>query len=72
MGRIVSPAGEVAFNVSSLRRDGEELVIIGRMGIWDAKVYLPFKELLRLSPTAIPLIIFMLIMLPIYFFKRVF
>lgn len=48
MGKIISQAGEVAFNVKSLKREGDDLVIIGIMGIWEARVYLSYKEILAL------------------------
>ena len=49
MGKIKSPAGEVAFSLKSLKHEGTDLVIIGTMGIWEAEVHLPYGELLKFS-----------------------
>ncbi len=46
MGRITSAAGDVAFNMKSIRTDTNGFVIIGTMGVWDAEVYLSYKEIL--------------------------
>ena len=46
MGKIVSAAGEVAFVLKLVRTGTNGFVIIGRMGVWDAEVYLSYKEML--------------------------
>ena len=46
MGRITSAAGDVTFDMKSIRTDTNGFVIIGRMGVWDAKVHLSYKEML--------------------------
>jgi hypothetical protein len=47
MGKIISPAGELAFEMKSLMRKGTNIVIVGRMGVWDSEIYLSYGEVLR-------------------------
>ena len=46
MGRILSAAGDVAFDMKSVATSAEGFVITGRMGVWDAEIYLSYKEML--------------------------
>ena len=72
MGKIVSPAGEMNFEVKGFERDGENLVVLAKMGVWDARVSLPFKDILRLFVMNLPLATYMLIMLPVYLLSGLF
>ena len=47
MGKIVSPAGEMNIEMTSLKRKGNDIVIVGKMGVWDSEIYLSYKEMLR-------------------------
>ena len=47
MGKIISPAGDVAFEMQSLKRKGTDIVIVGRMGVWDSEIYLTYGEMIR-------------------------
>ena len=46
MGRIVSPAGDVAFIMEGFKRKGTDIVIVGKMGLWESEIYLSYKETL--------------------------
>lgn len=48
MGKIVTPGvGEFPFVMSSLKRKGNNLVIVGTMGVWESEIYLSYQEALR-------------------------
>ena len=55
MGKILSAAGEIAFEMKSVETDPSGFIIVGRMGVWDAKVYLSYKEMFGsfLKPRAV-------------------
>ncbi len=67
MGKIISPAGEVTFIMKSLKRKGDDLVIIGTMGVWESEIYLSYKEMLKFFLSRSVLLI--AIMLPILLFR---
>ena len=48
MAEMVSPAGNMEVKVLSFGRDGNKLVAIGQMGVWDAKIYLTPKEVFHI------------------------
>jgi hypothetical protein len=48
MGKMISPAGDMEITMIDIDRDGDELVITGQMGIWDAKIYLGSNEIISL------------------------
>jgi len=68
MGKIISPAGEVTFIMKSLKRKGDDLVIIGTMGVWESEIYLSYKEVLKFFLSRSVLLT--AIMLPILLFKN--
>lgn len=68
MGKIISPAGEVTFSMKSLKRKGDDLVIIGTMGVWESEIYLSYKEVLKFFLSRSVLLTAM--MLPILLFKN--
>ncbi len=45
MGKVVSAAGDVTFTMRVIKADDKGLVIIGTMGVWDAEVFLTYREL---------------------------
>jgi hypothetical protein len=49
MGKIVSPAGEIDFKMDTFTCKGNDLIVTGRMGMWDSKIYFSYKEVLRLT-----------------------
>jgi len=67
MGKIISAAGEVSFIMRLVGTDRDGFVITGRMGVWDAKIYLSYKEMLvsflkpgtLLAILGIPVLLFM-------------
>jgi len=68
MGKIISPAGEMTFSMKSLKRKGDDLVIIGTMGVWESEIYLSYKEVLKFFLSRSVLLT--AIMLPILLFKN--
>jgi len=68
MGTIISPAGEVTFSMKSLKRMGNDLVIIGTMGVWDSEIHLSHKEVLKFLLSRSVLLT--AIMLPILLFRN--
>ena len=48
MAEMVSPAGNMEVKVMSFSREGNKLIAIGQMGVWDAKIYLTPKEVLHI------------------------
>lgn len=56
---IKSPAGEFPMTIDGFEVESGELVIIGRMGVWDARTHVGAGEFLRLlgklflSPTVL-------------------
>jgi hypothetical protein len=70
MGKIVSPAGEISLTVKSLQRKGDDIVIQGTMGVWEADVFLPYDEMIRVALTRH--IFSILVMFPVALFKALF
>lgn len=63
--RVISPAGEFEILPSTMEVEGRNLVIKGRMGIWDAKSYITPEELNRMARMAFkPAIFFYFLKLP--------
>ncbi len=56
---IRSPAGEFPITIDRFDVENDELVIVGRMGVWDARTHVDAREFLRLlgklffSPTVL-------------------
>ncbi|MBI2854463.1 MAG: hypothetical protein HYX87_06030 [Chloroflexi bacterium] len=70
MGKIISAAGEVTFVTSGVRSRGSNLIIVGKMGIWDAEVYLSSGEMLRVFFN--PRTLFALIRIPLFLIANLF
>jgi hypothetical protein len=45
---IKSPAGEFPITIDHFEVDKGELVIVGRMGVWDARTHVGARDFLRL------------------------
>lgn len=50
--KVISPAGEFEILASSLEVEGRNLVVRGKMGIWDARAYLTPEELNQMARMA--------------------
>ena len=56
---IKSPAGEFPITIEGFETESGELIIVGRMGVWDARTHIRPGEFLRLlcklflSPTVL-------------------
>ncbi len=47
MARFVHPTGDLDISIKGIETENDQLVIIGKMGVWDAKIYLLPKELFQ-------------------------
>jgi hypothetical protein len=47
MAKIVSSAGEMEMSLVSVGIEGDNIVMKGKMGVWDAKVFIPPEEALK-------------------------
>ena len=72
MGKILSPAGDFAFQIDTLERQGDELVVTGVMGIWESRIHFSAEELAYLlaKGASSPRIIMLLLRLPVILVKR--
>lgn len=43
---IKSLAGEFKVTVERFETEGRDLVMVGKMGVWDARMYIPARELM--------------------------
>ena len=69
--KVISPAGEFEILASSLEVEGRNLVVRGRMGIWDARAYITPEELNRLARMAFkPSVVFYFLRLPFLLWGR--
>lgn len=48
MAKMESPAGDMEIRMLSMDREGNKLIVIGQMGIWDAKIYFEPAEVVQL------------------------
>lgn len=44
MARMVSPAGEMEVRITGITAEGSEMVLSGRFGAWESKIYLDRSE----------------------------
>ncbi|MGB6536525.1 MAG: hypothetical protein WBF58_11255 [Xanthobacteraceae bacterium] len=45
---IKSPAGEFPITIERFETDDGQLVIVGKMGVWDARTYVDARDFLRI------------------------
>jgi hypothetical protein len=45
---IKSPAGEFPITIDRFEIEGNELVIVGKMGVWDARTHVEARDFLRI------------------------
>ena len=45
---IKSPAGEFPITIDRFEVEGRELVIVGKMGVWDARTHVGARDFLRI------------------------
>ena len=66
--KVVSPAGEFEFKVKDSTVEGDHVVMIGQMGVWDSKIYLtPADIWLFTSIFLRPSVILFILKLPFKF-----
>ena len=46
--KIESAAGEFEFDISAMELNGRDVVLVGKMGVWEARTCVPEDELTRL------------------------
>lgn len=46
---IKSPAGEFPITIDRFEIEGSELVIVGKMGVWDARTHLTPRDFLHVA-----------------------
>ena len=51
--RIESAAGEFAFDIEALRISGGDVVLTGKMGVWEAETKMDRKDVARLLRIAL-------------------
>ena len=47
MGKINSPAGDIAFEMKSLKPKQAGVLILATMGVWESEIYFSYAETLR-------------------------
>ncbi len=47
MGKINSPAGEIAFTMKSLKPKKAGMTVLATMGVWESEIYFSYGETLR-------------------------
>ena len=72
MGKIVSAAGEVKFEIKSVKREAQDLVVIGTMGVWESKIHLTPDEVMRFLIAALssPRVLLFILSFPVVLLKR--
>ena len=44
---IKSPAGEFSFDIESLEIENDDIVLVGKMGVWEARTHMSADDLLK-------------------------
>lgn len=62
---IKSPAGEFPIEIARFETEGGFLVMVGKMGVWDARTYITPRELLGVVGKLLsPVVLMYLVRLP--------
>ena len=62
---IKSPAGEFPIEIARFETEGGFLVMVGKMGVWDARTYITARELLGVIGKLLsPVVLMYLVRLP--------
>lgn len=71
--KVVTSEGDFAIEITELTREGDNLVMIGTMGVWEAKTVIMAEEMLHLLRLSLNTkVIFYLIFLPFILLKGLF
>jgi len=70
MGKINSPAGDIAFEMKSLKPKQAGVLILATMGVWESEIYFSYAETLRFFFK--PRQLLALIMIPVVFIAGLF
>jgi hypothetical protein len=44
---IKSPAGEFSFDIESLEIENDDIVLVGKMGVWEARTHMSGDDLIK-------------------------
>ena len=71
--RITSQAGDFVVDIQSMQVEGDKLVMIGKMGWWDSKLYFGSTEMLTMLGMMLvrPRVLLFLVILPFRVLFRV-
>ena len=53
MARLVHPSGDLNIDITAMASQGDTLVVKGRLGVWDADIYLAPREVARIIRLAL-------------------
>lgn len=68
---IRSMAGDFEISISGFEVEDERLVMVGRMGVWDARTYITPRELLTVFGKLLhPAVLLYVLRLPLLVFQR--
>lgn len=71
--KVVTSEGEFAIEITELTREGDDLVMVGTMGVWEANTIIPAEEMIHLLRLSLkPKVIFYIISLPFILLKGIF
>ncbi len=67
---IKSPAGEFPIEIAKFETEDGYLVMVGKMGVWDARTYITARELLGvIAKLLTPVVLMYLVRLPFLLFR---
>ncbi len=67
---IKSPAGEFPIEIAKFETEDGYLVMVGKMGVWDARTYITARELLGVFAKLLnPVVLMYLVRLPFLLFR---
>lgn len=67
---IKSPAGEFPIEIAKFETENGYLVMVGKMGVWDARTYITARELLGVFAKLLnPVVLMYFVRLPFLLFR---
>ena len=52
MAKLLSDAGEMQINIREIQCEGDSLIMVGQIGVWNSRVVFPIEEIWGLLPGA--------------------
>lgn len=64
MAKMVSPAGEMEVRITGVTAEGDQLVLVGKFGAWESKIYMGREEVAQVARMMLnwPLVRFLLLL----------